>query len=70
MKGLVVSAIAAVALLSAATGIMRSHPLSNHGFTATAGMSTLQDMQSGRADKLPVETFEDRSLVYPREATR
>jgi len=24
-------------------------------------------MQSARGDKLPVEDFEDRSLVYPRE---
>jgi len=34
-------------------------------------MSTLPGMQSARgAEKLPVEDFDDRSLVFPRESER
>jgi hypothetical protein len=68
---IIVSFIAAVGLLAALTGIPRSYPGSTIGRAGTASMSTLQDMQSGRsADRLPVEDFEDRSLVFPRETKR
>jgi hypothetical protein len=41
------------------------------GRAGTAGMSSLQDMQSARgADQLPAEDFDDRSLVFPRESRR
>ena len=63
--------IAAVGLLAAVTGIPRSHSISTVGRAGTSSMSTLQDMQSGRrADKLPVDDFDDRSLVFPRESKR
>ena len=60
--------IAAVGLIAAVTGISRSHSGSTVGRAGTAGMSTLQDMQSARAAKLPTEDFDDRSLVFPRES--
>ena len=63
--------IAAVGLLAAVTGAPLSHSGSTIGRAGTSSMSTLQDMQSARgADKLPVEDFDDRSLVFPRESKR
>jgi len=71
MKPLIICFIAAVGLLAAATGIPRSHSTSTIGRAGTPGTSTLQDTQSGRsADKLPVDDFDDRSLVFPRESKR
>jgi len=66
MKVLIVSALAAAALLAGATGILRS-PLTS-ARVETAAMSAMQQLQSGAGiDKLPADDFEDRSLVYPRE---
>ena len=63
--------IAAVVLLAAVTAMPRSHSLSTVGLAGTGGASTVQDMQSGRsAEKLPVDEFDDRSLVFPRESRR
>ena len=63
--------IAAVGLLAAVTGIPRSHSISTIGRAGTGGALTLQDMQSARsAAKLPVDDFDDRSLVFPRESKR
>jgi hypothetical protein len=71
MKPLIVFFIAAVGLLAVVTGIPRSHSISTVGRAGTSSTSTLQDMQSGRsADKLPVDEFDDRSLVFPRESKR
>jgi hypothetical protein len=71
MKPLIIVFIAAVGLLAAVTGIPRSHSISTVGRAGTASSSTLQDMQGGpRADKLPVDDFDDRSLVFPRESKR
>jgi hypothetical protein len=68
---IIVFFITAVGLLAAVTGIPRSHSISAIGHAGTDGTSTLQDMQSGRsADKLPVDDFGDRSLVFPRETKR
>ena len=70
MKLLVISVIAAVALVVAVTSIPRSHTIST-GRAGTGGPLALEDMQSGpSAEKLPVEDFDDRSLVFPREAKR
>jgi hypothetical protein len=66
----IISVIAAIALIAAATSMLRSHSVFIGGHIATAGVPSLQDMQSGSADKLAVEDFEDRSLVYPRETKR
>jgi hypothetical protein len=63
--------IAAAGLLAVVTGVPRSHFISAVGRAGAGGASTLQDMQSGRrADKLPVDEFDDRSLVFPRESKR
>jgi hypothetical protein len=62
---------AAIGLLAAMTGISRSPSISTIGRAGAVGGSTLQDMQSGQsADKLPVDDFDDRSLVFPRESKR
>jgi hypothetical protein len=66
---IIISFIAAFGLLAAATGIPRSHSISTVGRAGTSNSLTLQDMQSGRrADQLPVDDFDDRSLVFPRES--
>jgi hypothetical protein len=71
MKPLIICFIAAVGLLAAVTGIPRSPSISTVGRAGTSSTSTLQDMQSGRsADKLPVDDFDDRSLVFPRDPKR
>jgi hypothetical protein len=67
MTRLMISAIASVALLAAATGMLRSHSFPTNA-VRTAGMPTVQELQSAAGvEKLPVQEFEDRSLVYPRE---
>jgi hypothetical protein len=71
MKILIISVIAAVGLLVAVTSVPRSHNVSTVGRAGTGSMSTLHDMQSGRsAEKLPIDEFDDRSLVFPRESKR
>ncbi|WP_084801462.1 hypothetical protein [Bradyrhizobium sp. Ec3.3] len=70
MKLLMISGLTALALVLAATSIPRAHPPSvTH--TSVAEMSTVQEMQKvPQQSKLPVEDFEDRSLVFPRESQR
>ena len=65
MKRLLISGFVVVALLAAATPMLRSHsPATDHPF-ATADMTSLQKSQSAAsANKLPVEEFEDMSLVF------
>ena len=72
MKPLIIAIfIAAVGLLAAVSGIPRSHSISTTGRAGAASSSTLQGLQSGRSvDKLPIEDFDDRSLVFPRESKR
>jgi hypothetical protein len=71
MKGLIIVVITAIALLAAEAAVMRSNSVLTIGGTETKNSSTWQEMQSARSvDKLPVEDFEDRSLVFPRESKR
>lgn len=63
MKLLMISGLAALAVFVAAAN-MSSHPLPASR-TSVAGMPPLQEMQAQR-NKLPVEDFADRSLVFPR----
>jgi hypothetical protein len=64
MKLLMISALAAVALLTAATN-MRSPPPSIDRPVGPAGMMSLQELYAAaRVNKLPIEDFEDQSLVY------
>jgi hypothetical protein len=68
MKRLMISAFAAVALLAAATNMLRSRSPSTDGLVATAGMPSLQELQrTADVNKLPTGEFEDRSLVYSTE---
>ena len=57
MKRLMISGLAAVALLAAATTMLRSH-------------SPSSDRPVGAADKLPTENFEDMSLVFSTATKR
>ena len=71
MKRLMISAFAAVPLLTAATTMLRSHSHSTNGLVATASMPSLQELQSSASvNKLPVEEFEDYSLVFPTVTKR
>jgi hypothetical protein len=68
MKRLMISAFAAVALFAAATNMLRSHSPSTEGLLGTAGMPSLQELQSAAdVNKLPIEGLEDRSLVFSTE---
>ena len=64
MKRLLISGFVVVALLAAAT-ILRSHsPATGRPF-ATSDMTSLQNSKTAAgANKLPVEEFEDMSLVF------
>lgn len=64
MKRLMISAIAAIALLGAATGMLRSHSPSA---ARSAGMQSLQELQSTTdVNRLPIEDIDDQSLVYSK----
>ena len=64
MKLLMISALAAVTLLAVATN-MRPHPPSIDRPVGPAGMMSLQELHAAAGvNKLPIEDFEDQSLVY------
>jgi hypothetical protein len=64
MKIQVISAVAAIVLLTGTVGFLRSqlHPTN----VGTVRMPTMQEL-SANVDKLPAEDFEDTSLVFSRE---
>jgi hypothetical protein len=62
MKLLMISGFAAVALLAAATTMLRSHSPSTKYPLATGDMKAPQAVAD--VNKLPIEEFEDMSLVY------
>jgi hypothetical protein len=65
MKRLIISAFAAIAVVAAATTVLWSHSPSIARPAGPAGMMSLQALHSGdRVNKLPIENFEDQSLVY------
>jgi hypothetical protein len=65
MKRLLNSALVVVALLIAATAVLRSHPSATNFSVATAGMMSLQEIGAAAGlNKLPIEEFEDQSLVF------
>ena len=67
MKLLIISSVVALSLLAGVNGIHHLRLLSTP--VETAAMPTMQELHiAAGVDKLPVEDFEDRSLVYPREA--
>jgi hypothetical protein len=69
MKRLMIPAFAAVALIAAATGMQWSR--SNKLSAGTAAMPSLQELHTAAGvNKLPVEEFEDMSLVYSTPTKR
>jgi len=70
MKLLTIAGLTALALFVTATSMPRAHPPSTSR-TADAGQLPVQEMQKvAQQSKLPVEDFEDRSLVFPRGTQR
>jgi hypothetical protein len=64
MKLLIISAFAAVALFSTVT--LRSHSPAMESSFATADVMSLQALTSAvDVNRLPIEEFEDLTLVYP-----
>lgn len=64
MKRLMISAIAATALLAAATSMLRSHSPST---ARPVGMTSLQELHTTTdVNKLPIEDVDDQSLVYSK----
>jgi hypothetical protein len=65
MKRLMISAFAAAALLAAATTLWPSHSPATSFSGGTAGMMSVQELHAAAGlKKLPIEDFEDQSLVY------
>jgi hypothetical protein len=63
MKRLMIGAFAAVALFVAVTAMLRSR--STELSAGTAAMPSLQELHTAaNVNKLPIEEFEDMSLVY------
>jgi len=68
MMRLVLSVIATLFAVGAATSVLKSHSLFPF---ARTGMSAVQELRNAdQLSKLPVQDFDDRSLVFPREATQ
>jgi hypothetical protein len=64
MKRLMIPAFGGVALIAAATIMLWSY--STKPSAGTAAMPALQELHTAAgANKLPIEEFEDQSLVYP-----
>jgi len=70
MMRLIIAAFVAVALF-AATTVLRSHSISSNDAAKMAMMPSVQELQHNTdTSKLPVQEFEDRSLVYPNQPSR
>ncbi len=69
MKRLMIPAFAAVALIAAATATLWSH--SNKLSAGTTAMPSLQELHTAAGvNKLPIQEFEDMSLVYSTKTKR
>jgi hypothetical protein len=65
MKRLMISTFATIALLVAATTMLQSYSAATNHPSVTAGKMSLQDLQKVvDVNMLPIEEFEDQSLVY------
>ena len=65
MNRLMISGFVAVALLAAAITMLPSHSLLGYRAAGTTGMASSQQRQASTVvNKLPIEEFEDMSLVY------
>jgi hypothetical protein len=66
MNRLIIAGLFAIAVLGAATTMLRSQSPTGSQAAATTGMASSQQRQS----KLPIEEFEDMSLVYSTATKR
>ena len=66
MKRLMLSGMVSLALLAIATGAMRLH---SRPISATAA-GTQPSLMAASPGILPVQDFDDRSLVFPRETSK
>jgi hypothetical protein len=65
MNRLMISGFVAAALLAAVITMLPSHSLLGHRATVTSGTASSQQSQATTvANKLPIEEFEDMSLVF------
>ena len=69
MRRLMTSAFASAALFAAATAMQRSPPIELAA--GIAGIPSLQELYTAAGvNKLPIQEFEDMSLVYSRPTKR
>ena len=67
MKRLMISAFAAIALFAAATTMLRSHtPATDRAAGFSDAMSLQQLHSAPGVNTLPVEEFDDQSLVFSK----
>ena len=64
MRRLMISAFAVVAFFAAATTVLRSHSSATNFAVGSAGAMSVQELHGIDVNKLPIEDFEDQSLVY------
>jgi hypothetical protein len=65
MNRLMISGFVAVVLLAVVVTMLPSHSLLGHRATVTSGTASPQQRQASTvANKLPIEEFEDMSLVF------
>jgi len=65
MNRLMISGFVGIALLAAVITMLPSHSLLGHRAGVTTGTATSQQRQASTvANKLPIEEFEDMSLVF------
>lgn len=67
MKRLMLPLIAALLLAGAATSVLRSHALFQFG---QSGMPSIQELQTGQANKLPEQEMQDRSVLFAKESAQ
>ena len=71
MNRLIIAGFAAIAVLAAATTMLRSPSLTGSHAAVTTGMASSQQRQTSTVvNKLPIEEFEDMSLVYSNSPKR
>jgi hypothetical protein len=71
MNWLTISTFATVALIATATTVLRPNAASTDSSVGSTGMMSLQELHtSASVNKLPIEGFEDMSLVYSTAAKR
>ncbi|WP_407184236.1 hypothetical protein [Bradyrhizobium centrosematis] len=67
MKRLMLLLIVTLLLAGAATSVLRSHALFHDDRTA---MPSIQELQTGQANKLPEQQMQDRSVLFAKEAAQ